>query len=104
LNGRISVVGDQKAGPCKGVRDVEGPDEGGDGAAGTFFAVSLLVCGADRPCDEGDAHTGCGDDEEEATADLVDHHGAGAADDESEYCGTTVESELGITVVTPMLL
>lgn len=88
-------VANQHTGPSPVVEEVVDVDEADDGVGGTSGAGDGEAGRADGPADEGDEHTGGGEEEELATTDLVDEEAGEDGDEEVEDLEDTVDQVLG---------
>ena len=90
----LEGVGDEETGETDGVEDTEDPDEDDLGdTEGLGLALVLKLGGHDGPEGEGDDHAGDGDEEEWATADLVNEGGGVDGDDQRKKGVADLELE-----------
>lgn len=97
----LSGVTDEKTRPGHVVEDVVDEDHGHNGTAGTAVSVDGVTGGADGPDDEGSQHTSGGNQEERATADLVNNEALASSDDDVQDLQATVDDELDVAVRDP---
>lgn len=81
----LERVADQETGPGDGVKDSKQPDEEDESHVGAGSAVLLVQAARQAPDDEGAEHASGGDEEDGATAKLVDQHSARNGDDDGKH-------------------